>query len=1746
MKSISKLSSLTGYSESALTQSLNLANEDSTGIEISMNHLATLCKTYGIGSETAGSPIILLSDDGLYRGVILQGSEAPRQSAYYSLSIVVMYVDDKGDRHVERLNKVDTRFQNESFLGSNSTRIFGFTLKVKTEELFSTPQPIGGFFDTVYESKNISVGKNKKGYFLVNNNSERVSLYYEEISHDECGLFLIKKESLYGLADENGNIIVYPKYLEIKPFSDGYAPFKQLYLWGFLNTEGAVAIKPIYQSVEAFENGIAQVTMPVGRIMNPQGLINTCGNAVIKDKLLTEYSDFCFVIPFGDYYIGVKHDQELFGAFNSTKLYLLKEGCNNSNILLGGPNESFFNDYYSDWIHLYNEDTKLYGLFSSDKKTIINCCFISVLKQSKEKVIGFVPSLKTSLDPILEVDKNGWSRIKGMAGKVDNKTISTRDGCGNWMFPGGRILENSSDYEQCVEILLNNQNDRRKRFLYVIVTNGKYGIVDESNKTVLQPEYDDLILPSAERYYYESIYDESEWLKIDGRDTYYHNFYRLEDYIDSRVFVKKDDKWYAYSYEGIRVGSNGYKDISNYAGALILNDDKGYGIMVGDNTVVPCQYNRISVKTHYNASRRPDYYFFLLGKNNRMGLYIAGVGENIVSYSIPAQYRSIIVCDDRVIVQDKKYGLLCFNGESILDVKYDNIKYIHEKGHFLVTLNDNQGVLDKDGNNVISIDYKNISFANDVYYLTDENNRHGIFGILPCEYDRIEGLNDCFVATIDKCSYFVSFDGKTITRFDRCSQLDKVSTYNKLPAYGKDTYHSYYTTNPKEYQYPESGLYLITIDSKVGVINRYGEIIIPVDYQGVGIISDNVILAWKEKTMQLFSLDGKIQSVIYDRIEVLSTYEARYDCPAFCVFKEDKTGLVLFKETTFHIEYPCIFDELKIGRKYASFEDRYIIDGLRIRDKVLGPDGNYVEVPTDILWMSDFSVGGVAISVKDGRFGLIDCQLNVLCDYRYDNILKLDGSHYLLSQNNESVLISFEKDSKESVIQSYSFLVVRRIATNLFCIRKDEMYGVYRYNPDKEALSLFLDTVYNSITGHEDTFVIVNKSGQFGCYDINGEQVLEEKYVSIRPLYEKNQFSNDKYPNDFLRGNILIARISNEESKKNLYTVFSYKSKKSVTINQVYISVSYFNEYEKRHGYYIRYKDSHNRHGVISTDCSMDSGTFESLEPGYRYNEFPGFYISDNKLWGYLDYKTFKSIPCRFNQKVYFGEERQRFWVIENQETKTKQFYDSKLKQVCTIPNMVDIKPFSNDKWLVSVRVGDSQLCGLYNDKMEAIIPPSYYSITEGIKDQYIASVKEKYGYEMASSAIYDSNGNILSPLSDGAISFYRNSSEGPGFYQKKGVVTRVSYNGIDFTECEDNPNREYISWGSTHYYSDSNEDGTKNIITGFGVEYFYVEESYTQDNITILKVAGKYIVINNEKELTTESHERITINSIAKYITLIDGDTRRIIDYEGNPIGEIKGEFSNCVLHKEAKVICGITKDAEGKKQYRLYSDSGVLLNNTVFSYIGTFSEGFATCVINSENPIDKDFFKHVRDFGYIDADHGQWGLIDSKGRIVIPMRFDFIRPVKNGLTVYSKDYKFGVINPSKGKSTMAKYKYLDSFHDGLCRFRLFTEGDNPSGWYKSYEYSNYGFIDENGKEVIPPVFYDVSNFKSGVATVKSKDGYKNQIDKEGNLLHDWIEIPVSRDDYDDYDSGYTQSELDDMYRAAFEGDPSAQWNID
>ena len=68
-------------------------------------------------------------------------------------------------------------------------------------------------------------------------------------------------------------------------------------------------------------------------------------------------------------------------------------------------------------------------------------------------------------------------------------------------------------------------------------------------------------------------------------------------------------------------------------------------------------------------------------------------------------------------------------------------------------------------------------------------------------------------------------------------------------------------------------------------------------------------------------------------------------------------------------------------------------------------------------------------------------------------------------------------------------------------------------------------------------------------------------------------------------------------------------------------------------------------------------------------------------------------------------------------------------------------------------------------------------------------------------------------------------------------------------------------------------------------------------------------------------------------------------------------------------------------------------------------------------------------------------------------------------------------------------------------------------------------------------------SNYENGQCKLIS-GGDIHVFDNDGKEIETY---PCPRSHYDDdYDSGYSQEDLDDMYKAAFEGDPSAQWNID
>ena len=135
------------------------------------------------------------------------------------------------------------------------------------------------------------------------------------------------------------------------------------------------------------------------------------------------------------------------------------------------------------------------------------------------------------------------------------------------------------------------------------------------------------------------------------------------------------------------------------------------------------------------------------------------------------------------------------------------------------------------------------------------------------------------------------------------------------------------------------------------------------------------------------------------------------------------------------------------------------------------------------------------------------------------------------------------------------------------------------------------------------------------------------------------------------------------------------------------------------------------------------------------------------------------------------------------------------------------------------------------------------------------------------------------------------------------------------------------------------------------------------------------------------------------------------------------------------------------------------------------------------------KDF---VNEVGIV-AEGDQWGMVDNKGKQLLPCRYDelgFLEESGNKvLRVFKKQEKYGLIDTLGRLAVSVQYDDIGSFSEG----RLAVKRNGA-----------WGFTDRNGREVVSCRFDEVGAFSDGWANVRlgSKWGF---VDKNGNVEIDF-----------------------------------------
>ena len=407
---------------------------------------------------------------------------------------------------------------------------------------------------------------------------------------------------------------------------------------------------------------------------------------------------------------------------------------------------------------------------------------------------------------------------------------------------------------------------------------------------------------------------------------------------------------------------------------------------------------------------------------------------------------------------------------------------------------------------------------------------------------------------------------------------------------------------------PYNYFVLYTKDDKAGVVDRNGKTVISAKYSDIYIpnSSKDVFLCYDEEN-NLVVLNEKAEEIYtdFDEVSYLETSEA--------------TELVLENKVL-----------------------RYTKDGLF---GVLSIDGEVLTEPIYEMVTSLKNKPGVLLVKQEGKYGVIDTLGEEIIPIKYDSIVgdeycTQDSGYflagYIVSEKTETgVMYGYINYAGEQILG----LQYETISRVLEYENQEDLYLVVRNKGKKGVFKngkQIIDFNYQSINYSDKSNVfIVEKTGKYGFFTNEGEEILEPKYT--------------KYD---IAGNYISVY---EGEKTMLYDLNGNLINKDKYLSMIEVENSSYFIAVNEEGYY----------SIISKDIQInDNYTYIT----YAYDDYFIFTNADNKsgvlhIWeGVVIEPIYSSI---------LNVENTNILEARNDETGEVDIYNLDMEKVCTISGAI-------------------------------------------------------------------------------------------------------------------------------------------------------------------------------------------------------------------------------------------------------------------------------------------------------------------------------------------------------------------------------------------------------------------------------------------------------------------------------------------
>ena len=316
----------------------------------------------------------------------------------------------------------------------------------------------------------------------------------------------------------------------------------------------------------------------------------------------------------------------------------------------------------------------------------------------------------------------------------------------------------------------NNQEKVASSSYYSLYTNGKWGVIDQTGKIIIEPTYEEMItIPSSKTDLFICVYDVDytngtyKTKIIDSKNKEKFTGYDLVETIENKdsnnilwyeedvLKAKKDGKYGLINYKGIEVLPTEYDSIEALEGvknSIIITKEEKKGLCDNKgNIIVNTEYKEIKgIEDDYQNG------YIVVNSNNKYG--IIDFTKQVILEAKYEEIKPISTSNLYVVKEDGKLKVINKNLETLVENKFDDVKQINNENIVFVK-NKKYGIMNTEGVVKTKAEYDNIEYIFDNYYVAKKSDKYGIINlenetVLPFDYEKISYRKEANIIEVVK------------------------------------------------------------------------------------------------------------------------------------------------------------------------------------------------------------------------------------------------------------------------------------------------------------------------------------------------------------------------------------------------------------------------------------------------------------------------------------------------------------------------------------------------------------------------------------------------------------------------------------------------------------------------------------------------------------------------------------------------------------------------------------------------------------------------------------------------------------------------------------------------------------------------------------------------------------------------------------------------------------------------------------